>query len=253
MSRSGLRLLPLGVGDAFSARRYSFCLALESDDVWLLVDCPHPVRKMLREAADTAGLALDVNDVAAVVITHLHADHCSGLESFGYFSRFLLGQRARLLAHEDVSARLWEASLAAGMEQLLVGDERARQELTFEDYFELSSLQEDAAVTFGPFTIECRRTIHHIPTTALRIRAGGKAVGISADTAFDPGLLAWLHDGTDLVVHETNHGPAHTPYEALASLPADVRARTRLIHYPDELDLESSVIEPLCEGLLYDV
>ena len=42
-----VRLIPLGVGDAFSARHYTTCLALGVDDSWLLIDCPHPVRKML--------------------------------------------------------------------------------------------------------------------------------------------------------------------------------------------------------------
>lgn len=250
---SGMRLLPLGVGDAFSAVRYSFCLALESEGAWLLVDCPHPLRKMLREASEAAGLSLDVNDLSGVIVTHLHADHASGLEGFGYLSRFLLGTHAKVLMHPDVSARLWESSLAAGMEQLLVGEERERRRLTFEDYFELTALDEERAVRFGPFEIECRRTIHHIPTTALRVRAGGRAIGISADTAFDPALIAWLLDGTDLVVHETNYGPAHTPYEDLAALPEETRARMRLVHYPDPLDLDEVVIEPLFEGKLYEV
>ena len=43
-----LRLLTLGVGDVFSARHYSTSFAVESNGHWLLVDCPHPMRKMLR-------------------------------------------------------------------------------------------------------------------------------------------------------------------------------------------------------------
>ena len=33
-------------------------LALEAEGSWLLVDCPHPLRKMLREASARAGLSL---------------------------------------------------------------------------------------------------------------------------------------------------------------------------------------------------
>jgi catalase-peroxidase len=46
----------------------------------------------------------------------------------------------------------------------------------------------------------------------------------------------------------TNFGPAHTPYESLAALPAELRQRMRLIHYPDTFDTSSSVITPLREG-----
>ena len=56
----GLRLLPLGIGNAFSAVSYSTCLALEVDGCWLLIDCPHPIRKMMREASTSAAVDLDV-------------------------------------------------------------------------------------------------------------------------------------------------------------------------------------------------
>ena len=54
---------------------------VESGGVWLLVDCPHPIRKMMREAK---GTSIDVGDISALCLTHLHADHSSGVEGFGY-------------------------------------------------------------------------------------------------------------------------------------------------------------------------
>lgn len=248
---SGLAVVALGVGDAFSARYYSSCLAVGAEGAWLLVDCPHPIRKILRESGGAAGVALDVGDFVAVVVTHLHADHSSGLEGFGYFAHFVLGRRACLLAHPDVLAEVWDGHLAAGMRRLLEPERLTARDLTLGDYFDATPLAETGAVEVGPFRIECRRTIHHIPTTALRIRAGGRALGVSADTAFDPGLIAWLAEA-DLVVHETNHG-VHTPYAKLAALPAALRARMRLVHYPDDFDAAGSVIEPLRQGARYEV
>jgi ribonuclease BN (tRNA processing enzyme) len=267
---SELSFIPLGTGDAFSAERYSFCLLVGAEDRWLLIDCPHPARKMLREGTRRAGLDLDLGDVDAVLLSHLHADHASGLESFGYFNFFALGRRAQLYAQSQVSERLWNGHLAAGMERLLTRADGAdsadsadgadgagiggcvHSERGLEDYFELHSLDTDGEVRVGPFVVECRMTTHHIPTTAFRIRAGDRSLGISADTAFDPALLDWLLEA-DLVIHETNFGPAHTPYERLAELPEAQRARMRLIHYPDSFDLEASVIEPLEEGVRYVV
>lgn len=248
---SGLAFVALGVGDAFSARYYSSCLAVGAEGAWLLVDCPHPIRKILRESAGTAGVALDVGDFAAVVLTHLHADHSSGLEGLGYFAHFALGRRARLLAHPEVLAEVWDGHLAAGMRRLVEPERLAAQDLGLGDYFDTTPLAETGAVDVGPFRIECRRTIHHIPTTALRIAAGGRALGVSADTAFDPGLIAWLAEA-DLVVHETNRG-IHTPYARLAALPRELRRRMRLIHYPDDFDTAGSAIEPLRQGARYEV
>lgn len=246
-----LSFVPLGVGDAFSALHYSACVAVESEGRWLLVECPHPIRKILREGSAASGAALDVGTFEAVVLTHLHGDHCSGLEGFGYYSHFALGRRARVLAHPLVLARLWEGRLAGGMDELAEPGTWARVPRTLEDFFEVSPLDEGGAVEVGPFSIECRRTRHHVPTTALRIRAGGRTLGLSADTAFDPGLLAWLFEA-DMVLHETGPG-IHTPYAALAALPGTARRRLRLLHFPDELDLSGGEVEPLVEGRRYVV
>lgn len=245
---SGLSFVPLGVGDAFSALWYSSCLLVEAEGERLLIDCPHPIRKILREA--TAG-SVDVGDVSAVVLTHLHADHASGLEGFGYFARFVLGRRARLALHASVLARLWDGHLAAGMEALLEPEAEAPHAMDLGDYFEISELDLERPLVLGPFAVECRATRHHVPTTALCITAGGRRLGVSADTCFDPGLIAWL-GRADLVVHETNHG-VHTPYAELARLPAELRAKMRLIHYPDDFDRAASVIAPLEQGVRVSV
>jgi ribonuclease BN (tRNA processing enzyme) len=245
-----LRLLVAGVGDAFSARYYSSCLAVEADGSWLLIDCPHPIRKVLCEASISAGIALDLDQITGVALTHLHADHCSGLEGLGFYNRFVLDRRAPLLAHPLVSARLWDAHLAAGMETALQNRGQPPAVRRFEDFFDLVPVGESKAVTFGPFSILSRQTVHTVPTTAFLVRAGERCLGYSADTAFDPDLIDWLA-GADLIVHECNPGLLHTLYEDLAGLSEALRAKMRLIHYPDDFDVDQSIIEPLHQGSLY--
>jgi ribonuclease BN (tRNA processing enzyme) len=246
-----LSFVPLGVGDAFSARWYSSCLAVEHDDRWILVDCPHPIRKMLAEASASCGERLDLDRVEGVALTHLHADHASGLEGYGYFSHFVLGRRAVIAAAPSVSARLWGDHLAAGMDRFADPHTGHGEPRGLADYFELVDLQVGAPTQLGPFTIECRPTKHPVPTTAFRIHAGGRTLGYSADTAFDPDLVEWLAEA-DRFVHETNLG-IHTPYEELARLPPAIRDKMWLIHYPDQLDRATSVIEPLEQGRRYRV
>ncbi|MEO7093395.1 MAG: MBL fold metallo-hydrolase, partial [Polyangiales bacterium] len=194
------QVLPLGVGDAFSALRYSTCLALRAAGDTVLVDCPHPIQKMMREASVSSGVEVMPQSVSAVVLTHLHADHCSGLEGLGYYTFFYLKRRLPLYLHRDVLARLWDGHLAAGMEHLMPSVGAPIQEMHLDDYFEVHLLDESQTVTHGPFTIECRKTIHHVPTTALRIAAEGRTLGHSADTAFDDGLIAWLAQA-DTIIH----------------------------------------------------
>jgi ribonuclease BN (tRNA processing enzyme) len=249
---SGLFFVPLGVGDAFSALSYSSCLALGSGGRFLLIDCPHPVRKMLREASAQTGLRMDLDTVEAVALSHLHADHSSGLESAAYYYKYALGRKMTLLAHPDVTARLWSGHLAGAMEWSRPNPGEPERQKHFEDYFELCPLAEGQSYPLGPFVVECRRTLHSIPTTAFRVRAGGRCLACSTDTGFDPSLIGWLSEA-DVIVHETNHSVWHTPYEKLAALPDEVRRRIRLIHYPDDFDQAGSTIETLKQGKVYSV
>lgn len=250
-----VRIIPLGVGEAFTARHYTTCLAIGAGDAWMLIDCPHPVRKLLREGSHAAGLPLDLDRVLGVALSHLHADHCSGLEDFGFYSHFVLRRRARLLAHAGVAAKLWDGLLAAGMGEARIDPDAPPVVHRLEDYFEVTPLTEAGPVAFGPFSVECRPTIHPIPTTAFRIEADGRLFGFSADTAFDPSLIDWLGP-CDLIAHEATALPAsrvHTPYAMLAALPLALRAKIRLFHYPDDFDLDASAIEPLRQGRVYAV
>ena len=227
---SNVLLIPLGVGEAFTALHYTSCLVLGIDDDWLLIDCPHPVRKMLREASIAAGLPqpLDLDRIHAAAVTHLHADHCCGLEDFGYYSFFGLGRRAKLLMHPEASARVWDGLLAAGME-LAAGEARcaagpqATGRLLRADrpgYRPGRSSAGRSRSSADGRSTPCR-------PTRLRITAGGRVLGFSADTAYDPGPDrvalrrrpdrprgddAWPTPGL------------HTPYEKLAALPESLRA-----------------------------
>lgn len=228
-----MKVTALGTGDAFSADRYSSCLLVEDGDTRVLVDCPHPIRKVLKES--TAG-RVDVGDITHLVLTHLHADHASGVEGFAWFCRFILQRRVPLIAHPAVLAGLWP-QLAPSMSELLHVDAdnhpHHRSRLDADDLFDAVALTPSQSI--GSMTVESRMTIHHIPTTALFFTgSGGARFGYSADTAFDVDLLAWL-DRADVIFHETNWG-AHTPYAKLAELPAPLRQKMRLIHWPDEYE-----------------
>lgn len=242
-----MKLYPLGVGDAFARRYFSTSLALQAEGRWLLIDCPHPIRRMMHDAAT----ALDVGDIDAVVLTHLHGDHVSGLEGLAFYNLFKKKRRTVLLCHPDVRADLWEGHLAVAMRDLMMPDGTPVPPLSFEDYFDWRPITPETMVQMGPFAVECRLVQHHIPTTAVRITAGGHSMAYSADTRFDPGLIEWLAEA-ELVVHETNVAP-HTPYADLMTLPAELRARMRLVQYADEFDVEGSAIEPLREGRVYAV
>jgi ribonuclease BN (tRNA processing enzyme) len=239
----------VGVGDAFTAQYFNACLLVECDGTRLLVDAPPALARALKSLGAQGGPVVGLDDVDHVLIAHLHGDHCGGLEQLLFWRRFVTQRKCNLYAIPEVLADLWSGRLRGGMDTLMKAD-GSRVPLALEDYAEVRPL-DPGATRVGPLHVEWRPTVHHIPTSALRITAQGRTLGYSADTAFDPTLIEWLA-GSDLFFHETNLG-VHTPLASLVSLPQTVRDRMRLIHYPDFHDVDSSPIACAREGEQYEV
>jgi ribonuclease BN (tRNA processing enzyme) len=247
-----LRVHVTGVGDAFTERYHnaSLCLEHPGSGFRLQIDCPPAYPRVLADYRRDSGSDLEVGNIDHLLLTHLHGDHCGGTEAYLYMRRFLIGKKPLLVGAPEVIEDLWPGRLRGGMEELLLAPAKdgPRQRLGLLDYTDRLDLG-SGATRVGPIEIERRFTIHHIPTTALRITVAGAArpaLSYSADTAFDPELIAWLAEA-DVVIHETNFG-VHTPLASLAALPEALRARMRLIHYPDLLDPETAPIRCLRQG-----
>ncbi len=281
-----LRVHITGVGDAFTERYHnaSFCIEEPTSGMRVQVDCPPAYPRVLADYRKRSGRDLGVDNIDHLLLTHLHGDHCGGTEAYLYLRRFVVGKKPTLYGAAEVLDELWPSRLRGGMERLLrsvplwnaeslaareggkssaLPDDRALLkdpggplvELGLLDYTERQDL-ESGVTQLGPLRIERRFTRHHIPTTALRVSvatASGSSrplVGYSADTAFDPDLIDWLSEA-ELIIHETNFG-VHTPLHCLLMLPASLRARMRLIHYPDSLDPDTCSIRCLKEGDLIE-
>lgn len=244
------RVRVVGVGDAFTAKYWNACLLVEHDGERLLIDAPPALARALGDLGERGGPRVGLDDIDHVLITHLHGDHMGGLEQLLFWRRFVTRRPCVLHAIPEVLAGLWDARLRGGMDTLM--DQAGNfHPLRLDDYADVRPLPpagEPASI--AGLTVEWRPTVHHIPTSALRISLGRSSFGYSADTAFDPSLIDWL-SASDAFVHETNLG-VHTPIERLAALDASLRARMRLIHYTDQLDVDAAPITCAREGDRYD-
>ncbi len=249
-----MHVLILGVGDAFTSLHYGSSALVQHGDRRLQIDCPDPIHRVLREAAAPHGWNASVDHIDDLIITHLHGDHCNGVESFGFWRYVLRAEKKqthlpRLHATRAVIDRLWPR-LAPAMDTLIGLKRPAR----LEDYFDVRIIQPDAVTLhdIAGFKVRARTTTHHIPTIGLLISDGRRTFGWSGDTRFEQAHIDWL-DQADLFVHEANYPPAQTTHEELAAHPQRLRDKMRLVHLADGVDPSPFGLKGLTESDLLEL
>lgn len=248
-----MKVLILGIGDAFTYRGFGTSAVVQGAEGPVLIDCPDLIHRALFEATCKSGWEVDVSMIDDVILTHLHGDHCNGLESFGFAKLVnrLMGKSKvmpRLWTHPGAAARVWER-LAPAMDAPLTKGGR-RSELR--DFFDLRVIEPNMTHMIQGLAVECRYTIHPIPTMGLRLSDGKASLGWSGDTVFEQAHIDWL-SGCDVIVHEANLGPVHTNIETLNGLPDHIRRKMRITHIVDNFDTNSTDIRPLVEGELIEI
>ncbi|UCD74497.1 MAG: hypothetical protein JSV91_12005 [Phycisphaerales bacterium] len=241
-----MRVLITGIGDAFSIRSFGTSALIEAPRGQVLLDCPELIHRVLHEATTAAGWRADVSTIDHIIITHLHGDHCNGLEMFGFLRRHLRSADPTLAlpkvhAAQSVLDRLWE-KLAPSMDAPRDGKPSALR-----DYFQTHPIEPETESHIAGLSLRCRFTGHPVPTVGLLVSDGESTLGWSGDTPHDPAHIDWLSPA-DLIAHESGPAPNHTPIEALNALPDSLREKMRLIHLPDDFDPSVTDIRPLKQG-----
>lgn len=241
-------VLILGVGDAFTEDHFNNGAVIRAPEGYVMIDCPGQIHRALKAARAQSGWPVRVDDIDDILLTHLHGDHSNGLEAFGFWRNLRRRQgkgdiTPRLHTNEPAAERVW-SKLAPAMDFPSAGSAAPS---TLDDYFELHALGPEHEHEIAGLSVRCRFTKHPVPTVGLLVSDGASTLGWSSDTPFEQAHLDWLAPA-DLIVHESNVGPAHTPIEQLNDLPPDVKRKMRLIHLPDDFDESRTDISVLREG-----
>ena len=242
-----MELLVNGVGDAFSVKHWGTSFVVREGDFHLAIDCPDSYRRALtgHQFPLRGGGTLDVDHLDALFLTHLHGDHVNGLEMTLAYRMFVSKRPLTVYTTPEVADQLWSHRLQCSLGTMYDGE--TFHPMTFEAFGTLEVVEWGQPSAIGPLQVHTRKTLHHIPTAALRVSSQNATWGYSCDTAFDPTLIAWLSDA-DFVVHESAYGPAHTPLSKLEALPASLREKLMVVHYPDDLDTTQSKLRFGREG-----
>jgi ribonuclease BN (tRNA processing enzyme) len=253
---AALHVLPLGVGNAFTRTFFNTSVLLVAGGRVVAVDAPAPFRRVLAEAERRSGFRLDLDDIDAVYLTHLHGDHCNGLEELGFW-RLFCSDRGRPVLHveESLAGPLWEHRLRGGMDRVDPSCRASRAEDHGLDlYFKVEPFRAGQPIDLGIPGMELvpLATRHFVPCFGFVARYRGVTLGYSGDTDFDPALLAAM-GACDLLLHECGRGPGHSEPSDLLGLPAAMQTGLLAMHVGDDFDDCGGRLPLLQEGALYRV
>ena len=220
-----MNVFMLGTGSAFAKVNYNNNALFTVGDQTLLVDCGTTAPRSLYEIGRT------FNEIDAVLLTHIHADHIGGLEEFAFQMKFFYGRKPRLYIAETLVEPLWETSLKGGLYQ----DENPG----LASYFDVYPMSEGVNVEVLPGLFIKLIATKHIPNKASYSLIVNDRFFYSGDTVFDQDLLVSLveEQGISLIFHDCQlHPPGivHASLSELLTLPPSIQQLTYLMHYGDD-------------------
>lgn len=134
---------------------------------------------------------VDLLEVDAVVVSHVHADHFVDLFPYFYARRYgaaTPAPRIPLVVPTGTRARIGSMLSDAGWEE-------------FPGCFDIHEIEPGEGLQLGPFRLSTARMAHPVPTLGARYEAGGAVLAYSADTG-PTGELVDLARGADLLIAE---------------------------------------------------
>lgn len=186
-----LTLLPVGIGTAYARLgEVQSSYLVRAPGAQVVLDLGAGALNRLQ--AHAAPEALD-----ALVITHMHPDHCADLLSLRVYMAWGPGRghRLRVIGPPGLRDALVAFSGSEGWDALV---------------FEAFADQGGELELGGGLTLRHEQVPHLDPTHALRVEHGGKALCFSADCADNP-TLPRLAEGVDLLLCECSFGADPVP------------------------------------------
>ncbi|TAM84872.1 MAG: MBL fold metallo-hydrolase [Jatrophihabitans sp.] len=166
---------------------------VQADGFTLLVDLGHGAFGALQRYVAPAA-------VDAILVSHLHADHCIDLTAYVVALRYGSGPRFRRA--EDAS-RIPLIGPAGTRGRIEAAYDPLARKLSLHELFGFST---PSAGDLGPFTLEFATMNHPTPTVGVRVGHGGRTLVYSADTGESENLAELARDA-DVLLCEASFGP----------------------------------------------
>lgn len=248
-----LEVFPIGTGSAFTKKNYQNNYLLIKGGEHIMVDCG------TRTPEAMANLGRPITEIENFIITHSHADHIGGLEEVILMGRYVTKRKPNIIITKEYEKLLWNDSLKGGAAW---NESKGNHFLDFGDYWHVSrpkkirNLKRDAwEIDFKGFNIILFRTMHY-PDNAPTWKQSAFSTGLiidkrflfTGDTRYDPDMLLQITKQypIEVIFHDVQFFPGgvHANFDDLAKLPEEIKAKTWLMHYPDNWEIhEKKIIE----------
>ena len=227
-----LRLVPVGIGTAYAAPgEAQSCHLVRAGDRAVVVDLGSGALNALMDHVAP-------EDLEALVVTHLHPDHCVDLMALRVYMVWGPGR-----------GRVLRVAGPPGLRERLVAFSGSEG---WDDAFRFEDLAAGAGtIDLGGGLVLRHREVPHLPPThAVRVEHGGSAVCLGADCAPND-ALSELAEGCDVLVCECTFGAERVPDgvphlngRAAGEIAARAGARRLvLVHGQPEFDRDRAVAQ----------
>lgn len=220
-----------GTGSAFSKCYYNNNAIVRSGDFRLMIDFGFTAPLALHQ------MNISLNQINAVLITHIHSDHTGGLEELAFQSMYKYGHKhgkIKMYIADALADPLWENALKAGLVNERDGI------VTLGHYFDVQLMKVGVkyAISDG-LTIEIVKT-EHIPDKDSYSLYINDNIFYSADMTFNRALVehAVYERKCNVILHDCQFegvGLVHAALDELLTLPDDIQSLLYLMHYDDEM------------------
>jgi ribonuclease BN (tRNA processing enzyme) len=164
---------------------------VEAEGYRLLVDLGHGAFGALQRYVRPC-------DVDAIVISHLHADHCIDLTAYIVALRY--GREGYV--RSGPNARIPLVGVAGTRDRLEAAYDPLARKLSLHQIFTFATPAEGE---LGPFRMSYAQMNHPTPTNAVSVEHGGRRLVYSADTG-ESAELVRLAEGADVLLCEASVG-----------------------------------------------
>jgi ribonuclease BN (tRNA processing enzyme) len=166
---------------------------IEAEGYRLVLDLGHGAFGALQKYVKPA-------DVDAIVISHLHADHCIDLTAYIVALRY----GGDGYGSGGPEARIPVVGVPGTRDRLEAAYDPLARKLSLHELFTFATPIDTPAL--GPFRLSYAHMNHPTPTNAVRIEYGDRSLVYSADTGESADLVT-LAQGADVLLCEASVGP----------------------------------------------